>query len=864
MVNFKLHNAQLEQGNVKADEPNFFLLADKAPEIKEKDDSELNFILANKQPDVSETEITIYFEYRPLADDEKKKVKGNSKQDNLDEIAFDYLKKEFSTNPLFANLWKEQEGKPLLLKKLQHYTRKNKHDFFIHKNLKSFLERELDYYIKSELVNVDDLYVTDSDTHFDRLKHNLKTIKVFKSIADTIIAFVSQIEDFQKKLWEKKKFVLGTEWVITIDRLVEYVGEEAAKPILEEVIKNEKQVAEWKELFGEKALPKNKDDFKADLHTWKKLPIDTLFFNKKFRELLLNELSTKIDLSDKSQGQILNSDNFHGLSSLLETWENRIKMIYIDPPYNTGDDGFIYKDAYKHSTWSSMIFDRLKIARDFVKKDGAIFTSIDEKEHKNLAQILDKTWGGANFISDLVWAGGRKNDSKLISVSHEYMRVYAYDKEFLDVQKVKWHQKKKGLDSIYKIYNQLKKKYANDFKIITKELKEWYKNLPDSDPAKAHKHYSHVDKVGIYFPDNISWPGGGGPKYEVLHPRTKKPVKVPSRGWMTSDPDKMNEWIKNELVHFGNDENSVPCIKSYLKDREYQAPYSVFYQDGRAATKRLRHVVGHGDFGYPKDENVIGECIEMLTDTNDVIIDFFAGSGTTFHSVQKLDKYQSALRKVILIEQGSYVNTIIIPRIKKIAYSFNWKDGKPKDGSMNGLGVFFKYQRLEQYEEALENIAFKASEDTLQKALEFDQYIPKYFLEFETNGSQSLVNTAAMQDPWDYKLKVWDGFTYDTEQAVDLVETFNYLIGLHMQKCITKEINAKKYQFVYGHNNANKNILVVWRSVKDWTLEDYKADAVALKEEFKAFAYDLLYINDQAHIEGYQPIEEVFRNKMLS
>jgi adenine-specific DNA-methyltransferase len=183
---------------------------------------------------------------------------------------------------------------------------------------------------------------------------------------------------------------------------------------------------------------------------------------------------------------------------------------------------------------------------------------------------------------------------------------------------------------------------------------------------------------------------------------------------------------------------------------------------------------------------------------------------------------------------------------------------------MNGLGVFFKYQRLEQYEEALENIAFNASDDAMQKALEFDQYIPKYFMEFETRGSQSLVNTAAMQDPWDYKLKVWDGFTYDTEQAVDLVETFNYLIGLHMQKCITKEINGKKYQFIIGHNNANKQIAVVWRSVKDWKIDDYKADATTLKEELKAFTYDLLYINDQAHIEGYQPIEEVFRNKMLS
>jgi len=156
------------------------------------------------------------------------------------------------------------------------------------------------------------------------------------------------------------------------------------------------------------------------------------------------------------------------------------------------------------------------------------------------------------------------------------------------------------------------------------------------------------------------------------------------------------------------------------------------------------------------------------------------------------------------------------------------------------------------------------SEDAVQKALEFEHYIPKYFLEFETKGSQTLVNTEAMKDPWGYRLKVWDGFTYDTEQAVDLVETFNYPIGLHMQKCITKDINGKKYQFVYGHNNANKNILVVWRSVKDWTLDDYKADAAALKVELKAFTYDQLYINDQAHIEGYQPREGVFKNKMLS
>ena len=437
VVNFKLHNAQLEQGNVKADEPNFFLLADKAPEIKEKDDSELNFVLANKQPDVSEKEITIYFEYRPLADDEKKKVKGNSKQDNLDEIAFEYLKKEFSTNPLFANLWKEQEGKPLLLKKLQHYTRKNKHDFFIHKNLKSFLERELDYYIKSELVNVDDLYVTDSDTHFDRLKHNLKTIKVFKTIADTIVDFVSQIEDFQKKLWEKKKFVLSTEWVITIDRLVEYIGEESAKPILEEVIKNDKQVAEWKELFGEKAVPKNKDDFKSDLHTWRKLPIDTKYFNLSFKETIITELSKQISIHSEYDGWVMNTGNFHGNSLIKSKYTDQINCIYTDPPYNTSENTFIYKNTFKHSSWITMIENAIIESKDTLSEDGVFCMAIDDTETYNLRYLLNQIFSQENFISSIaieVNPAGQNIRPNVPALSHDYCHVYARNIDKVDMQ----------------------------------------------------------------------------------------------------------------------------------------------------------------------------------------------------------------------------------------------------------------------------------------------------------------------------------------------------------------------------------------------------------------------------------------------
>ncbi len=861
VVNFKLHNAQLEQGNVKAEETNFFMLSDKSPEIKEKDDSDLQFVLANKQPDVNEKEITIYFEYRPLGDDEKKKVKGNSKQDTLDEIAFDFLKKEFGTNPIFANLWKEQEGKPLLLKKLQHYTRKNKHDFFIHKNLKRFLERELDYYIKSELVNVDDLYVTETDSHFDRLKHNLKTIKVFKSIADTIIAFVSQIEDFQKKLWEKKKFVLSTEWVITVDRLVDYVGEEAAKPILEEVIKNEKQVAEWKELFGDKKAPKAIEELTSDLQTWRKLPIDTIHFPKVFKINLLNTLSCSINLEEKSDGVVQQSDNFHGLKTLSDKYNGSIQSIYIDPPYNTSASEIIYKNSFKHSSWISFIENRLVASKDLLNGSGILCVTIDSFELNSLLELLKTEYSEENNLGlvTIVNNPSGRSTVKGVSIANEFAIFIARNEGtnvgFLPrTEKQEAQYPESDEKGKYQWRSFLRAGGANDFRT-----------------ARPKLHYPIViENSEIRIPE-LEWDDNSR-TYKVNEDLSDKKVLYPISNdveytWrlgISSFKDRIND-VRFRINRNGNETLDI----KFYSDELGVLPKTVWsekkYNATAYGTTLLKNILGSSQlFSFPKSVYAVADCLRVANSKqNDIVLDYFPGSGTTFHATQFLNREDKGNRKCILVEQGGYIYTVIIPRIKKIAYTFDWKDGKPKDGGMNGLGVFFKYQRLEQYEEALENIAFNASEDAVQKALEFEQYIPKYFLEFETKGSQTLVNTAAMQDPWDYKLKVWDGFTYDTEQAVDLVETFNYLIGLHMQKCITKEVNGKKYQFIYGHNNANKSILVVWRSVKDWSVEDFKADAATLKTELKAFEYDLLYINDQAHIEGYQPIEEVFKNKML-
>lgn len=388
---------------------------------------------------------------------------------------------------------------------------------------------------------------------------------------------------------------------------------------------------------------------------------------------------------DTTKNLFIEGDNLDALKLLQETYLGKVKLIYIDPPYNTGKD-FIYKDSFAteqlehevasgersedgarlvanpegngrfHSNWLSMIAPRIRLAKNLLTQDGAIFVSCDEGEHPRLRLLMDEAFGQSNFVADMVWAAGRKNDSRLVSVSHEYIVCYARDVEYLRSKQITWRQRKKGLDDIYAQYERLKRQFGQDFKAMTEGMKEWYRSLSDSHPSKAHKHYAHVDARGIYFPDNISWPGGGGPKYEVIHPIKKKPVKVPSRGWMTSDPKRLQEWIDDDRVHFGEDENSVPCIKSYLKDKEQQTPYSVFYQDGRAASKRLRALMDGDLFDFPKDELVLQEVIEMLTEKDDIIVDFFAGSSTTAHSVMLQNATDGGSRRFVMVQLDEKVN----------------------------------------------------------------------------------------------------------------------------------------------------------------------------------------------------------------
>lgn len=412
--------------------------------------------------------------------------------------------------------------------------------------------------------------------------------------------------------------------------------------------------------------------------TWPQKSVAAALANTPTRMTLRPDRESSVDF-DNTENLYIEGDNLEVLKVLRETYLGQVKMIYIDPPYNTGKD-FVYKDRRYlsqkemdekegkfdeygnllftnsdsngrfHTDWLNFIYPRLKVARDLLTDDGVIFISIDENELDNLKKVCDEIFGQANFIAEFIWSAGRKNDSKYVSVSHEYILCYFKNAGYIKENKIVWRERKRGLEDIYAEYDRLKKLYKEDIQSIENELKAWYKALPNGHPAKDHKHYCRVDANGIFFADNISWPGGGGPKYSVLHPITKKPVSIPSRGWLVEE-ETMTEWIKQGKVLFGDTEESVPTLKAYLKDREYSVPYSVFYQDGRAASKRLAQLMGEKVFENPKDEEVIQRIIEFCgVSDGDIVMDFFSGSGTTAQSVMMAAINKGISPKFILVQ----------------------------------------------------------------------------------------------------------------------------------------------------------------------------------------------------------------------
>jgi len=385
---------------------------------------------------------------------------------------------------------------------------------------------------------------------------------------------------------------------------------------------------------------------------------------------------------DKTRNIFIEGDNLEALKLLQEIYLGKVKLIYIDPPYNTGND-FIYADDFSqssgdylesslqkdesgqrlvanteangrfHSDWLSMIYPRLKLARNLLRDDGVILISIDDNESDNLRKVCDEVFGEENFVSQVVWQRSKKGDSKLIAKVHEYVLCYVRDKASVIASGV-WRRPKEGADQVLEKYSELRTSFGGNHEAIRAEMQDWYKQLPKDDPRKAHKHYSWSDDRGLYFAADFAGPDDGRasrPRHDIPHPVTGKSCKKPSTGWRW-DETKTN-WALAQTpprIHFGPDETTIPNRKSYLFEIDSEPYSSVFYRDGRSATLEVEELVGKGWFPFPKNTDVLSEFIELVTKSDDIILDFFAGSGSTAHAVMKVNLAHGSKRRFVLVQ----------------------------------------------------------------------------------------------------------------------------------------------------------------------------------------------------------------------
>ncbi len=433
---------------------------------------------------------------------------------------------------------------------------------------------------------------------------------------------------------------------------------------------------------------------------------------------------------DNTQNLMIEGDNLEVLKLLQKSYAGKVKLIYIDPPYNTGKD-FVYPDNFQdniknyleltgqveggakissnteasgrfHTDWLNMMYPRLKLARNLLKDDGVIFVSIDDAEFENLKKLCAEIFGEENFVASLIWEKGRKNDAKLVSIGHEYILIFAKSRSILKDLNTKWREIKPGAKEILDEYLKLRKKAGKNNEEVEAGIKRFYESLSAGHPSKKHSRYNKVDDRGVWRDDNMSWPGGNGPTYDVIHPLTNVACAVPEGGWRYGTIEKMNEMIKIGKVVFRDDHSEPPIKKTYLleleidsdqdelndnneedafdvdgEDLPIQVAGSYFYRSALQASNDLLSLFGKKVFNNPKDREILTRWISYVdVAADDIVLDFFAGSGTTGHAVLDLNVTSNNEVRYILVQLPELLN----PKAKgvKPAIDFLEKLNKPK------------------------------------------------------------------------------------------------------------------------------------------------------------------------------------------
>ena len=496
-VHFVLRDADTEQNNNKA-----------------ANNMERRFQLCEEDCIAEEDgELNIFFTYELMP--------KTTKQDALIKDAEAKIISSFTEGNYtdFAELVNEKvpteknKERTLLMKHLQDYTAKNNFDYFIHKDLGGFLRRELDFYIKNEVMFLDDLDAT-------HIMEHLAQVKAIKLVGENIITFLAQLENFQKKLWLKKKFVVGCDYCITLDRI--------PRTLYSEIIANDAQRKEWVRLF---AIDEIKGDMMTEgysepltekfLEDNPFLVLDTKFFSAEFKHKLVGSME-KVD--EECNGLLINSENFQALELLQEKYRETVKCVYIDPPYNTGsDNSFSYKDNYQHSSWASMMNDRSSLIRNMMSMLSTLWVSTDDGEYANLKQNLDNVFAPENFVSDIIW-NSRKSVSNdaLVSGAINHTTVFSKNMDLLKANKV-------------------------DFKVEANE--EGFIN-PDNDPNGPWK-LDPMDAPGIRV--NLS--------YGITNPQTGQTFYPPQgRCWRFEEKDVLRLMEEGRIL-FGRKGTTKPAFK---------------------------------------------------------------------------------------------------------------------------------------------------------------------------------------------------------------------------------------------------------------------------------------------------------------
>ena len=835
--------------------------------IKETGGKQRRFVLTGGKNAVTieGRDLVVRFEHRPLTEREKKTWPGSGsrQQDRINEAARQRIFKALAPDWLaLLAAPAPTEAIPdrsVLDKHLAVYTARNSFDYFIHKDLGGFLRRELDFYLKNEVLNLDDLAVGEAA----RLNRALARTRAVRQVADKIITFVAQLEDFQKQLWLKKKFVLETQWCVTLDRVPE--------ALYPEIIANDAQHDEWVKLFAidriEGDLANGNTGYTQPLtleflKTNPYLVLDTGHFDRAFTERLLAALSDTGPLEDRLDGLLVHGENFQALNLLQARYQGQVQCIYIDPPYNTDASAILYKNNYKDSSWLSLMENRLSLAKKLLLNNGVLCCAIDDEEawrSRALFQnMFEKEMGVAPVRSTPI---GRTSRGKL-SPTHEYALFYG------GANTIPGSLKKTDREKRRYPYCDETGRYAwrNLLRTGTDDNRADRPNLyypifvGDDDVLRIPKMKWDEQKTewrileGAEKNETVVWP--------VKEQEGKKVEKRWERGWERVSRESSEYRVKRDgngadareiSIHFIQrmDPSSVP--KTWWGDSKYAS--------SNHGAKVLKDLFVDNPLDFPKSVALVEDCIRASRggERGAQIIDYFAGSGTTGHAVINLNREDNGRRKYVLVEVGHHFDTVLLPRIKKIVYSPDWKDGQPV--SRSGSTQCFKYIRMESYEDTLDGLELTPPSDKQRSLLTenatlAEDYRLLYSLGEETSESACLLGKH-FTDPFAYTLSVVrDGVRRET--PVDLPETFNFLIGLRLES--RRRIDG--VLAISGTDAQGRKCLILWRNLEETDNPALDAWFARNRAQF-ADSLDLVYVNGDHTLNALKQPNESWTAKTI-